>query len=456
MTAYNGTPIIYTNDGHGAWEDNEKGHFGIEIRGQQYINVSGITMGGYCADVWVGNSSNIHVSNMTLGKYSTYDSKFAYMAYYDVHDSSFTDSVCNESYHDSVCVWGHIYNSNPDIPHYTSNVTIDGNTIGNSSTHNLVDLNDCVYNITISNNKIYDNTGQTGIWMHSPNEVNENITIENNEFHGCHRGIRPVNTTNLRVIGNTFYNTGVSGDIRMYGVISTLSDSTNKNVYVADNIFDEYVQLESIVTGLFENNTVQNNEYYRFENCTDITVGNENGNNFEIRVDSNSDVVFEYTDGTVFEADITTGTNYAFPNYVRFYPTGSRLYMVDGGTLHYDFTVYDGLKSLPETDYLYDVKMNKYDTSYPEGEILVDFTAESTDSENVVFTVSDLQPNHYYKIKKDDVDFTSRQADSLGQIQFTNSVWSQAHSFSIEEDYEWKIIQIIREYIRSIFSYFVQ
>ncbi|MCD4740956.1 MAG: right-handed parallel beta-helix repeat-containing protein [Desulfobacteraceae bacterium] len=450
MTEYNGTPIIYTDDGHDAWGDNENGYFGIEIKGQQYINVSGITMGGYRADVWIGNSDNIHESNMNLGKYKTYDSQFAYMAYYDVHDSSFTDSICNESYHNTVCVWGHIYNSSPAIPHYTSNVTIDGNTIGNSSTHNLIDLNDFVYNITISNNKIYDNTGQTGIWMHSYNEIYENVSILYNDFQNCHRSIRTINTTNLRIIGNTFSDTGISGDLRMYGEYGGDPDCVNQNIFVIDNVFNGLVQTESIITGLFENNTIQSGEYYRFENCADIIVRNENGNNFEMRVDSNSDVVYEYTDGTVFEADITRGTNYASPNDVRFYSTGSRLYIEDIGSLRYDFTVHDGFKSLPKTDYLYDIKVNKYDTSLPEGEILVDFTAESTDSENVVFTVSDLKPNHYYNIKKDDNDFKLRQADSMGQIQFTNSVWSQAHSFSIEENCEWKIIQIILGYLVSI------
>ncbi|WP_370575603.1 disaggregatase related repeat-containing protein, partial [Methanomethylovorans sp.] len=340
MTAYDGaTPVIYTDNGHSAWGDNENGYFGIEIRGQEYINISGITMGGYRADVWIGNSDNIHISDMHLGKYGSYDSQFAMMMYYDVHNSSLTNSVCSGSYHDTVCVWGHTYNNNPSIPHITTNILIDGNVIKDSSTHNMVDLNDAVRNIMISNNTISDDA-ETGVWMHTYDEIYENITIKDNNFVDCYRAIRPINTTNLRIIGNTFTNTGSGGDIRMYGEYSGAQAGVNRNVYVADNVFDEIPHFETVVTGLFENNTIKSDEYYRFENCRDIVVRNENGNNFEIRANSNTDGVFEYTDGRVFKATRTSGTNYASPNTVISSPEGSKLYMKSEGTnLYYDFII---------------------------------------------------------------------------------------------------------------------
>ncbi|MCG7847559.1 MAG: DNRLRE domain-containing protein, partial [ANME-2 cluster archaeon] len=78
------------------------------------------------------------------------------------------------------------------------------------------------------------------------------------------------------------------------------------------------------------------------------------------------------------------------------------------------------------------ITVNKFDTSLPQGNILIDFTADTTDGNNVIFTVHDLLPNHYYLIKKDGLDFTALQANSSGYIQFSNSKWSQ-HTFTIEE-----------------------
>lgn len=335
LTAYdNADPVIYTNDGHSAWGNNENGYFGIEIRGQQYINVSGITMGGYRADVWIGNSDHIHVSDMKIGKYGSYDSQFAYMAYYDVHHSSLTDSICDESYHNTVCVWGHIYDKNPSIPYITSHITIDGNVIGNSTDHNMIDLNDYVYDIMISNNRIYDCTGKTGVWMHSYNEIYENISIINNEFYNCHRGIRAINTTNFKLIGNTFYNSGSAGDLRVYGIYGSSPDCDNDNMIVKDNVFSKFVQTESIVTGHFEHNYIPSNGFYRFENCDDITFVDEINTDYKLRVDSYSDVFCGYTNGAEFIVDILSGRNVADPDDIILYPDGSRMVMLkDDGSL---------------------------------------------------------------------------------------------------------------------------
>lgn len=311
LTAYNdATPIIYTDKGHGTWGDNENGYFGIEVRGKEYINISGISMGGYRADIWIGNSDNIHISNMDLGKYGPYDSQFAVMMYYDVHNSSLTSSTCEGSYDNTVCVWGHTYGSDPLIPYASSYITIDGNTIKDSSTHNLIDLNGFLFNITISNNILTDEVyDTTGIWMHTYDEVYENISIINNSFQNCYRGVRSINTTNLCIIDNKFTDTGKGGSIRMYGKYHSDPDCTNRNVYVANNLFDEFVQAEGVRKGIFENNTIRSSKYYRFENSTDIKLRNEKGNNFKICADSNSNMVFEYTDNTRFVASKITGEN---------------------------------------------------------------------------------------------------------------------------------------------------
>ncbi|MDW7775651.1 MAG: putative Ig domain-containing protein [Methanosarcinales archaeon] len=78
------------------------------------------------------------------------------------------------------------------------------------------------------------------------------------------------------------------------------------------------------------------------------------------------------------------------------------------------------------------IAVNKFDTSLPPGNILISFTAKTTNGNNVVFTVNDLPPGNNYLIKRDGVDFTLLQANSSGSIQFSNSEWPE-HTFTIEE-----------------------
>ncbi len=79
-----------------------------------------------------------------------------------------------------------------------------------------------------------------------------------------------------------------------------------------------------------------------------------------------------------------------------------------------------------------EIIVNKFDTSLAQGQILVDFTADTIDNNEVVFKVGDLKPNQYYLIKKEGVDYLTKQADSSGYIQFSNSQWS-TKTFTIEE-----------------------
>ncbi len=77
------------------------------------------------------------------------------------------------------------------------------------------------------------------------------------------------------------------------------------------------------------------------------------------------------------------------------------------------------------------VTVNSFNTSLISG-ILANFTADSTNGNNVTFTVSTLKPSTNYLIKKGTVDYATVQSDSSGKITFANSVWPSSN-FTVEE-----------------------
>lgn len=79
------------------------------------------------------------------------------------------------------------------------------------------------------------------------------------------------------------------------------------------------------------------------------------------------------------------------------------------------------------------VTVSKFDTSLPQGQILVEFVAGTNNGNNVAFTVGDLKFGYYYIIKREGADFTTKQANASGYIQFGNSAWPAAQTFTIEE-----------------------
>ncbi|MEA1894776.1 MAG: dockerin type I domain-containing protein, partial [Euryarchaeota archaeon] len=80
-----------------------------------------------------------------------------------------------------------------------------------------------------------------------------------------------------------------------------------------------------------------------------------------------------------------------------------------------------------------DVIVNKFDTSLSRGETLVDITANTINENEVVFTIDDLTSGTNYLVKRDGVDFATKQANSAGHTEFINSEWSSAHRFTVVE-----------------------
>ncbi len=69
------------------------------------------------------------------------------------------------------------------------------------------------------------------------------------------------------------------------------------------------------------------------------------------------------------------------------------------------------------------VIVNKFDTSLPKGDILVNFTADTVNGNNVNFTIGNLTYGKSYLIKRNDTSYMIVQADASGKITFDNPVW---------------------------------
>jgi len=198
-------------------------------------------------------------------------------------------------------------------------------------------------------------------------------------------------------------------------------------IYVAT--YEAGVEVSDI---LFENNSIENVFSFDGQNISNITVRDipDTTRRFTIN-DVVSNLQIEFTDGKVFGEDS--------PDTPHWYPKKSNLSITGTGTV--TLTMYN-MTALPASDSA-DITVNKFDTSLPQGEILVNFTANTTDGNNVVFTVWSLKPSYYYLIKRDGFDFATKQPNSSGYIQFNNSEWS-TRIFTIEESSDKRKLPVAR------------
>ncbi|WP_305064582.1 right-handed parallel beta-helix repeat-containing protein [Methanococcoides sp.] len=333
----------------------------------------------------------------------------------------------------------HYYNQLDEEIMY--NHVIRNNDISNSG-HNLIDLHTRISNVIVENNELYftyDYSGleQVGLYLH--NGDTDNITIRNNYFHDQPRPLEIFNSEDVVIEYNKFED--ISGRALMLSSFSDESYEKNArvfNIYFRNNVIDnaDYGVMfwgeDSIYQNIyFINNTLLNigySDFYihsgTFKNpiILEDNLPREQSKTFTFRVYPSEAISLIDSSNAIMASDDESIT------VCDVDASSIKVESIDAYLTINTYPIY----AHPTTGHV-NVEVYKYDTSLPQGEILVDFTAKSTDGGSVVFTVDDLQPNHCYDIKMDGVDFTSKQADPSGQIQFTSSEWSREHSFSVQE-----------------------
>jgi len=414
MKAYNGTPTLDGVDKTGS---------GIEINSVSYINITGsLIIKNYRRGIYIDSgSSHINIVGLMI---TSHDASGIYIrpncSYISVDKAKITHTGGSGII--SHCFLEEFINHHITI----TNSMMDDNN------HDAINILCSNRNVLIENNSISHATNGAGIMIH--NWGNENITIKNNTIEDSTRGIQLIGVDGCLVEGNTILNSYASNGLLILvyeGTEDTVREVTIQNNIIQNSsssdivfrITDEMAaQGKKIENITLINNSITEDCEFRGPNIANITVRNIPDVTRTITVTDNavSNLQVEFTDGKVFSADS--------PDTPHWYPEKSNLSITGTGTV--TLTMYN-MTAVPASD-LANVTVNKFDTSLPQGEILVNFTVNTIDGNNVVFSVWSLKPSHYYLIKRDGIDFATKQANSSGYIQFNNSEWSP-RTFTIEE-----------------------
>ena len=404
MKAYNGTPTL---DGI---DDSGLGIWGIE---RSYINVSGLKFINYFNGLRFEYSNHLNISNNIFTSCS--DCGMVLLA----NNSVVNNNMAYEN------VWNGISIGDQAI-HTCTNISLDNNTAYDNG-HNGIDFKAVSYS-TISNSTSYRNMNNFFIANYG-----HNVTLRDCVAYDASdgNGLMIVFVPDVTVINFTSYSNVGSG---------VLVSTDSPRAIIRNSVFHSNVNAGVLTTSndtILINNTY-NNTYFGdvghydifLQECSNPIMRNIQQDIYYFRLYNSGDStgLVEYTDGKVFEiVDILWGNKEDYTP--RWYPTGSKM-SVFGTYTAFKIKTYS-MTAVPATDSA-EITLNKLNTSLPQGEILVDFTTDTTDGNNVAFTVGDLKPGYYYLVKRDGVDFTTRQADTDGYVQFSNSEWS-ARTFTIEE-----------------------
>ncbi|MGP8322991.1 MAG: dockerin type I domain-containing protein [Methanosarcinaceae archaeon] len=384
-----------------------------------YYNIDGIRIENYyrAIDVCYG-SHHINIDNV-----STDQCYSGFFAGSDCHDIATTNMRINGSHWNGWYLW-----------HDNYNITATDVYVTNQVEHSFFDLHTNNDNITLVNCRATTSSDNApGIYMgHGDYGTDDNVTITNFTYKDVPTA-RMIDAWNAG--DNLYIDTATSTGSK--GVeFGDGSNLTLKNVYIrqCDGANSHGIYFTATMDGvLLENVTLENVDYkdIKFERGFGAV---KNATLRDIYSDSEEYTIFigdgapigshsiEYSDGTVF-------SNTGSCADVRYYPGRSNLSLQEGcGGL----VTYYPLTAIPSSGSA-EVTVNKFDTSLSRGEVLVDIIANTTSGNEVVFIISDLTSGTNYLVERDSVDFATKQANSPGHIEFSNSEWSSAHRFTVVE-----------------------
>jgi len=423
IKAYNGTPTfieIGTIRTLRCFNFHDTNIYPIHAPGPiSYYNIDGIRIENYyrAIDVCYG-SHHINIDDI-----STDQCYSGFFAGSDCHDITTTNMRINGSHWNGWYLW-----------HDNYNITATDVYVTNQVEHSFFDLHTNNDNITLVNCRaITSSDNAPGIYMgHGDYGTDDNVTITNFTY----KDVPTARMFDAWNAGDNLYidtatSTGSKGI--EFGDGSNL---TLKNVYIrqCDGANDHGIYFTATLDGvLLENVTLENVDYkdIKIEKGLDAVkdatlrdIYSDNGA-YTIYIGDgtpNGSHSVEYSDGTVFSKTDSCAD-------VRYYPGGSNLLLQEGCG---GMVTYYPLTAVPSSGSA-EVAVNKFDTSLSRGETLVDVTANTTNGNEVVFTISDLTSGTNYLVKRDGVDFATKQANSPGRIEFSNSEWSPAHRFTVVE-----------------------
>ena len=291
--------------------------------------------------------------------------------------------------------------------------------------HNDVDLHSGTFNTVVENCHLDGPpaTGQ-GIYFHN---LGAGLIARDNLIHDCGDGIDGGPSsgeflTDIIVENNILYNcTGIHWQ------------GGTQNVVVRGNIIYDSTTSECVhISGsnvLIEGNDISGKVYRISSGGGDIL--NALDKTYYVKSGYGAEIKIGHTDGKVFKVEPVSPPHITAP---KWYPNGGYFNVFSDSSYPWPtpkVTTYP-MTAVPAADEA-TITVSKFDSSLPVGEVIVEFTADTTDGNAITFTISDLIPNEDYEVFCDGNSFALLTATNNGSIQFSNSDWLTARTFTIKQ-----------------------
>ncbi|MCX9010303.1 MAG: carboxypeptidase regulatory-like domain-containing protein [Candidatus Methanoperedens sp.] len=439
ITSYNGTPImLYANNGSGI-AAIASGQNSPYTRKSWWI-VKDIVIRGYGRGVTIRNASNWIIDNIT---YITpeYNEGWSNPVGVSIQPGSDTITLSNSTIDgdgwNSVNIKGRYYSGGKWYNDITSNITLYKNKITNNSMHNAFDFDGIVSNVLIDSNEVYNISTGTLAFFHGTEDTGEgkhNFTIRNNIVHdNMSKAITLTDAYGGVIENNLFYNIksyGIEGQSAGSGVFDYLIK--NNTVYGITDSSGNCIYMRGYnIT--YEDNLLYNcgsSSQYRTSYGSHIIMNPRSYyDNVTVLVTGGNSTIIGYSNNKVFNISITSGVSDLINPIYYTNISKSEIKYISGNVKaiinSYPMTARPA--SAPAT-----ITVNKFDTSLPMGQVMINLTVNTTKNNNIAFTIDDLPEDDSYIIKKNGSSITSSLDE--GRVVFNSTFTvSGASTFTVEK-----------------------
>ena len=300
------------------------------------------------------------------------------------------------------------------------------------ASHGSIDLHSGAFNTIVENCSLIGPPYTVGIYFHNRGA---GLLAQNNVIKNMHWGLFCGHTSEGQFIKDVVFMNNTVENTERYGgcawrdtgdrILSNVSFINNTFIHCSQQSGYHNLVLVRVDSACVDGNSFieplnPDEPYIRLEEVNDGHIFNLKDNFTRIQVKS-IDGKLEFSDGRIFTEN---GANQPF-----WYPKQSEYLLNLDETI--EVKTYN-MTAVPASDSA-TITANKFDTSLPEGEILIDITVSTNNGNNVVFNLFELTAWTCYEIAKDGIFFVICQADADGEINFTNSQWSASNNIIIKQ-----------------------
>ena len=427
VTAYNGTPII---------DGGKSIAIGFEIFSSGNYAVGDISI----TNIAVRNFDQIflirYAKNITLDGLEIYGSDFVSPTSLSLIAATKNITINNCSFHDPVGYNGlQVLGLRNDDSQPTYDVTITNNDFYNNHNHSMVQIDEHVYDFDISDNTFWNNKysgGSLGLYKHDSGSWGaRNFTIRNNILTDS-RGIQVSDNSNGIIENITVtncYEYGIQYKNSHPADGLVLDNVTFRNITIINQT--HYLELKAGNNLLFDEIHLINSSCYAYDyllrNTTNTTVRDEVECLFTPLIQYDADVIFEYTDNSVFEITYLASLGSNVTKQPAWYPNIANFSESTSGTGHrrFDIRKYN-ITIVPTNGHLKNVTVNR------ESNVTFDVTnisinsSVSTNPTWINATMQNASANYSVSVDGSIVDYSIADS-SIVSYRYTSS-WSP-HSF---------------------------